>query len=251
MHSNAFWTFNLLEGQNYEFLKVFQWHFLTKIDTFIKSLLPLPKSNVRIRVCSSGMETQKAVAGGFASDDTKMNPTFWPGDDGLSICTELAPSLFSDQWEMIHAVIVDVIHWSWGIGLLGASREPSSLYFSTRGHVQLQFWILKAFCASAHQGFWWPCDTTTILCWWLRQPFAGWYPDWGGLWTSSSSEWVIGRSDGQLKPHEAMRFLIQLVKKSHFLRLHVHTNSPFFHFIKKQYFPHCSWTCKFCWDLVL
>ena len=58
------------------------------------------------------VEMFEAVAWTFSSDDAEADTTFFTGDSRLSVRAEPAPSLVSENWEVIHLVIADIGHGS-------------------------------------------------------------------------------------------------------------------------------------------
>lgn len=67
------------------------------------------------------VEYLEAVEWAFPSDDAQTNTTFLTVDCCLSIWAKPAPSLVNKNWEVIHLIIADISHRSWGCWSLDAS----------------------------------------------------------------------------------------------------------------------------------
>lgn len=60
------------------------------------------------------MEHLEAVARVFPSDDAQTNTIFCAVDCCLSLWAKPALSLVCESWEVIHLIMADITHGSWG-----------------------------------------------------------------------------------------------------------------------------------------
>lgn len=67
------------------------------------------------------MEHLEAVVWVFPGDDAQTNTTFCAVDCLSVFWAKPAPSLVCESWEVIHLIIADINHGSWGCWLLYAS----------------------------------------------------------------------------------------------------------------------------------
>jgi len=133
------------------------------------------------------MERLEAVAWVFPDDDAQTNTAFCAVECCLSFWAKPAPSLVCESWEVIHLIMADINHGSWGCWPLYASGGavhillPSlgrpSLLLSTvdKGICNLQpeylelfvllaswrysshplFMAISAICQKRHRYHWW------------------------------------------------------------------------------------------------